>query len=89
LTSVAVHEAGLMQSALDLAVAAAEEGGARRIVGIRIRLGDYAGVDADALRFAFDALRGGTMADSAYLNIELVPASGDRIELTAVEVEDS
>ncbi|MBX7103967.1 MAG: hydrogenase maturation nickel metallochaperone HypA [Gemmataceae bacterium] len=80
-----------MQSALDLAVAAAGEGRARRIVGIRLRLGEFAGVDVDALRFAFEALRPGTMAESAYLDIESVPAGRDAgcIELTAVEVEDS
>lgn len=65
-----MHEAGLMQSALDMAALAAQSAGAARIRRIVLRVGPLACVDPAALRFAFEALRAGTLAEDAVLQID-------------------
>ncbi len=68
-----MHEVGLMQSALDLAVEYATREGAQHIHLIRLRVGPLSGVVPEALRFAFDVVIRGTMAEGASLEIEEVP----------------
>jgi len=68
-----MHEFSLMQSTLDLAIDHASRHGAERIERITMRIGDLSGVVADALQFAFEVLREGTMAADAALEIERVP----------------
>lgn len=67
-----MHEVGLMTQALDLAAALASERGARTIHRMVLRVGACSGVDADALRLAFDAASPGTLAEQAALEIEEV-----------------
>lgn len=69
-----MHELGLMQEVRRQALAAAEAEGARRITAIRLRVGELAGVEADALRFAFPVVMAGTIAEGAELRIEREPA---------------
>jgi hydrogenase nickel incorporation protein HypA/HybF len=61
-----------MQSTLDLAQEQARQSGATSIHSLRMRIGLLSGVVADALRFAFEALRQDTLAASATLEIEEV-----------------
>jgi len=68
-----VHEVGLMQSALELAEEQARSRGATRIHRITLRVGRLAGVEPEALAFAFDVVTAGTMAEGAALQIESVP----------------
>jgi hydrogenase nickel incorporation protein HypA/HybF len=68
-----MHEVGLIESALELAEEQALLRGARRIHRITLRLGKLAGVEPEALAFAFDVVTAGTMADGATLGIESVP----------------
>jgi hydrogenase nickel incorporation protein HypA/HybF len=68
-----VHEVGLMQDALDIALREAARQGASRVHHITLRVGRLAGVEADALRFAFEAVTEGTPAAGAELAIETVP----------------
>lgn len=63
-----------MESALGAALGEARSQGARRVHRIVLRIGALAGVDADALRFAFDAMSPGTLAADAELEICAVPA---------------
>jgi hydrogenase nickel incorporation protein HypA/HybF len=63
-----------MQSALTMALGEAEKAGARRVHAIRLRIGALSGVVPDALEFAFEALKLGTPAEGAELDIEHVPA---------------
>jgi hydrogenase nickel incorporation protein HypA/HybF len=67
-----MHEVGLMQDTIDLATTAAREAGAERIHRIRLRIGRLAGVEAEAMRFAFAAVTQGTLADGAVLDIDPV-----------------
>jgi len=63
-----------MQSALDAICQQAEKYGATHVTRIVLRVGTLAGVDLDALRFAYEALAPGSIADGAALEIESVPA---------------
>jgi hydrogenase nickel incorporation protein HypA/HybF len=69
-----MHEVGLMQSALDLAAAEAARQGATRIHRLTLRVGALAGVEPEALVFAFDVASVGTLAEGAEFAIENVPA---------------
>jgi hydrogenase nickel incorporation protein HypA/HybF len=68
-----MHEVGLMQGALELAIAEAERHGARHIHQITLRVGRLAGVEPEALAFAFEVVTAGTMAEGARLEVESVP----------------
>ncbi len=61
-----------MQSTLDLAEQQARRSGAGAIHSLRMRIGTLSGVVDDALRFAFQAMKAGTLAAEATLEIEEV-----------------
>jgi hydrogenase nickel incorporation protein HypA/HybF len=68
-----MHEISIMQSTLELAEEHARKGGGTAIARIRLRVGLISGVVPEALEFAFDVLKKGTMAEEASLEIERVP----------------
>jgi hydrogenase nickel incorporation protein HypA/HybF len=68
-----MHEVGLMQEALRIAIAHAERNGGTRIHRLALRIGLLAGVETDALRFAFDVVTQDTIAEDAELAIDPVP----------------
>ncbi|MGB8703097.1 MAG: hydrogenase maturation nickel metallochaperone HypA [Thermosynechococcaceae cyanobacterium] len=68
-----MHEVGLMENALAIALDYATREHASRIHQIALRVGDLSGVEPDALRFAFDVVAQGTIAEQAQLNIESCP----------------
>jgi hydrogenase nickel incorporation protein HypA/HybF len=65
-----MHELSLMEEVRHQALAAAAAEGAGRIEAITLRVGELAGVDPDALRFAFPVVMDGTIAAGAELHIE-------------------
>jgi hydrogenase nickel incorporation protein HypA/HybF len=67
-----MHEVGIMQSALDIALEWAERQGAQQIHRLGLRVGRMAGVEPDALDFAFEVLKEGTAAECATLDVEYV-----------------
>jgi len=68
-----MHEVGLMESALAIALKRAGEEGAQRIHRLTMRIGPLSGVVPEALEFAFDVLTRGTIAEGAKLEVEHVP----------------
>jgi hydrogenase nickel incorporation protein HypA/HybF len=44
-----------------------------RVTGVRVRIGHFSGVQPEALRFAWEVLRKGTLSQEATLEIEEVP----------------
>jgi hydrogenase nickel incorporation protein HypA/HybF len=70
-----MHEASIIEAVLERACEETRRAGAHRIERIRLRVGVLAGVVPEALRFAFDALREGTPAAQATLEIEDAPAT--------------
>jgi len=69
-----MHELGIAESALNVALARAREAGATRILRMVIRVGALSGVDPEALQFAFTAILPGTIAEEARLQIDPVAA---------------
>ncbi|MFM7152096.1 MAG: hydrogenase maturation nickel metallochaperone HypA [Gemmataceae bacterium] len=67
-----MHEVSLMENALELAKDHAMAQQATRIHRIHLRVGRLSGVVADALRFAFEGLKPGTLAEDAILEVEEV-----------------
>lgn len=69
-----MHELSIMQSALELVLKRAGAAQATRVHSIQLRVGDLSGAVPEALRFAFEAVSQGTLAEGAELRIERVPA---------------
>ena len=69
-----MHEVGIMESALGAVLGQARAHGAQRVQRIVLRIGSLAGVDPQALRFAFDVVVRDTIAADAELEIRDVPA---------------
>ena len=70
-----MHEVSIMTEALRMAVIAAKSAGASRVLKLRLRIGSLSGVVPESLRFAFDVVCHGTMAEGATLEIEMVQAA--------------
>ena len=70
-----MHEVGLMQDALRIALDRARAEKAARILAVRMRIGVLSGVVPDALSFAFECLSRGTPAEGGRLEIEDVPVA--------------
>jgi hydrogenase nickel incorporation protein HypA/HybF len=69
-----MHELSLMDSVLGLVLEQALLHRALRIEAITLRIGSLAGVEPEALRFAFEVVMAGTIAAGARLEIESVVA---------------
>lgn len=70
-----MHEAGIVQELLVAADQAARKAGCRTIHRIRIRVGRFSSAVPEAIEFAFEALKEGTPAAGASLQIERIPAT--------------
>lgn len=70
-----MHEVGIIQEAVRMALETAKSSGASRVHRVRLRVGAMSGVVPDALRFGFDLVCRDTMAEGATLEIEAVPAA--------------
>ena len=71
-----MHEGSIVQNLLAIAIEKAKECKANSITLIRVKVGEFAGVNQSALEFAFDNFRQGTIADKASLKIILSPLLG-------------
>lgn len=69
-----MHELGIAESALQLALERTRNEGASRVRRIVIRVGALSGVDPEALQFAFTAILPGTAAEGATVQIDPVAA---------------
>jgi hydrogenase nickel incorporation protein HypA/HybF len=69
-----MHEVGIMQNTLDIALEYAKREGAAQIHRMTLRIGQLSGVEPEALAFAFDVVTRGTIAERAQLNIDSIPA---------------
>jgi hydrogenase nickel incorporation protein HypA/HybF len=70
-----MHELGIIQEAVRMALDTAKARGASRVLGLRLRVGTMSGVVPEALQFAFEVVCRGTPAEGAWLQIESVPAA--------------
>jgi hydrogenase nickel incorporation protein HypA/HybF len=68
-----MHELAITMNILELAEREARKHKAQRINKIKLKIGEFTGVVREALEFAFEVARQGTMAEQATLDIEIVP----------------
>ena len=70
-----MHELGIAEATLDAVRKEATRHPHARVTRIGMRIGELAGIDSSALRFAFEAIVQGTDFESAHLEIESCPRS--------------
>lgn len=71
-----MHEAALTRNIVDIACDAALRNGAAHVRVVRLRVGDFAPAEPEALRFCFEAAARGTIAEGARLDIRRAPGRG-------------
>ena len=71
-----MHEVSVAQSLLDIAIKQCRKAGYKRINSILLRIGEAAGIQIDALCFAFEIVKKDTIADEAELIIQTEPLVG-------------
>ncbi|MDP2210838.1 MAG: hydrogenase maturation nickel metallochaperone HypA [Candidatus Aquicultor sp.] len=69
-----MHELGLTQSILEIALDNAAKNEASRVLKVKVVAGDLTGAIDESLRFYFDYLARGTAAEGAELAIDHPPA---------------
>jgi hydrogenase nickel incorporation protein HypA/HybF len=78
-----MHEMGIAQNILDIALDAANKEGAKKITRINLISGELRGIVPLQLTFCFGMVAQDTIASGAYLDIESVPVSGHCNQCTA------
>ncbi|MCD8334761.1 MAG: hydrogenase maturation nickel metallochaperone HypA [Clostridiales bacterium] len=68
-----MHELAITQSIMKIAQQAAQENGVRRVLEIRLKIGDYSGVVPQCVQDYFDIISKGTVAEGAALKLERLP----------------
>ncbi len=68
-----MHELAITQSILNIAENAAKEHGVKKVREVRIKIGDYSGVVPQCVRYYFDVISKGTVAEGAELKMERLP----------------
>jgi hydrogenase nickel incorporation protein HypA/HybF len=68
-----VHEFAVAQNLLEIVEQEARPYSGARVTGITLRIGQLSTIVPDALRFAFEAITRGGIAEGAVLEIEEVP----------------
>jgi hydrogenase nickel incorporation protein HypA/HybF len=71
-----MHEVSLVESLISLVEDEREKQGFSKVRVIRLRLGTLGHAEPEALRFCFDAVTSGTIAEGARLEIEMVAGQG-------------
>jgi hydrogenase nickel incorporation protein HypA/HybF len=85
-----MHEMSLVEGMLQIVEDAARRNGASKVSVVWLEIGTLAQIERDALRFCFDAVARGGMAEGARLEIIDTPAvawctpCGDRVPITAI-----
>ncbi len=71
-----MHEMSLAEGVLQLVEDTARREGARRVKTVVLEIGTLASVEVEALRFCFDAVTRGSLAEGATLEIHPVQGAG-------------
>lgn len=72
-----LHEMAVAEGILDIALRGAAENKAGRVAEVGLRLGSLSGVETESLRFCWESLVKGTVAEGAVLSIKRVPVAGE------------
>lgn len=68
-----MHEMSLCESIVQILEESAKQQGFEKVKRVWLEIGDLAGIELEAMRFSFDAVSKGTLADNASLEIIEVP----------------
>jgi hydrogenase nickel incorporation protein HypA/HybF len=68
-----MHEMSIAEGILGVVRDAAAGGGLARVTAVRLEIGALAAVEPAALRFCFDAVTRGSLAEGAALDIDDIP----------------
>ncbi len=71
-----MHEMSICESLLQIIESSAASEGFQKVRRFRLEIGRFAGVEADALRFGFDVVTRGSVAEGAALDILETPGPG-------------
>ncbi|MET2832485.1 hydrogenase maturation nickel metallochaperone HypA [Mesorhizobium shangrilense] len=71
-----MHEMSLMESVIEIVCETAWQNGATRVKSVRLDVGVLSHVEPDALMFCYEAVRYGTIADDATLEINRIAGEG-------------
>lgn len=71
-----MHEVSIAVNLIEIVSDQCVKNGCSTIAFVNIKIGRASGIMPDALLFAFDAVKEGSIAGNAVLNIEEVPVSG-------------
>lgn len=71
-----MHEAGIAQSIIDIAVETAKKNGATKVLSIGVNIGRLVAVENESLWFAFDALKEDTILKDSVLIINDIDITG-------------
>jgi hydrogenase nickel incorporation protein HypA/HybF len=71
-----MHEMALAESVLQIIEDYSVRQGFARVKSVSLEIGALAGVEPEAMRFCFDAVTRGSIAQGAQLNIIDIPGSG-------------
>ena len=69
-----MHEYSIVQALLERVDQEVTARGASRVHGVRVRIGELAGVEIELLRTAYETIRRGTPCEEAPLEVTAVPA---------------
>lgn len=83
-----MHELGLMTGIMQSVQQAAEQAGALAVTDVNISVGEMTEAIPDALEFAFEALREGTICEQAQLHITMVEPRSRCLECGAEYTHD-
>lgn len=83
-----MHEMGIANSILEAVHKELHGYPGRRCAKVAVRIGEFAGVDTESLRFCFEALVKGTELEPLALAIEW-RAGTDELDLAYLELEEA
>ncbi len=83
-----MHEIAVAESILDIAHTEARRRSAVSIRRIKLQLGEFTTIVREALEFAFEAMRQGTIASEAVLDIEIIPTVVDCVICCAITIPE-
>lgn len=89
-----MHEMGIASSVLEAVGKEVRRYPGRRASKVGLRIGEFAGVDSESLRFCFEALIKGTKWEPLTLDIDWRPAASamdraDELDLAYLELEEA
>ena len=70
-----MHELAITEGILRAAIPEAEKHGAKRILEIRLKIGELSGVLPECIQYYFDIAGRGTIAENAVLTVEKIPVT--------------